>query len=341
MALELKIPVTQSVGCSLSFQTDTYTHTHACTYKWRRHFFVFFHIIQIPWSPPLIPSSTWKTAQTSHINFMVEILSLIKLMFVEHLLYAFPDFSSKPYFQSPFVSSLPIPPHSKEEGDREGRAQFSVTSEKTPWCAFATCGRSVMSSVCKNHSMVQQDQTDICVRDGQTKMEHPIVALPEEAGLEGFSGWVSFPGFCRWKQGLKVVTPLCRQGHRGPEWIPSDSFLPGIRPADSFFLVSASDNFLILKEFPNSGTLCRHLKTGLMEAIQLYIYWICNLHHSGHCGPEQQAWQDLLEGGRWWMSISSAQEGWCALPEWTCSISVALPWELQNIPLNQCSGVAD
>lgn len=180
-----------------------------------------------------------------------------------------------------------------------------------------------------------------CVRDGQTKMEHPIVALPEEAGLEGFSGWVSFPGFCRWKQGLKVVTPLCRQGHRGPEWIPSDSFLPGIRPADSFFLVSASDNFLILKEFPNSGTLCRHLKTGLMEAIQLYIYWICNLHHSGHCGPEQQAWQDLLEGGRWWMSISSAQEGWCALPEWTCSISVALPWELQNIPLNQCSGVAD
>lgn len=41
-----------------------------------------------------------------------------------------------------------------------------------------------MSSVCKNHSMVQQGQTDISVRGRQTKMERPIVALPEGASLE-------------------------------------------------------------------------------------------------------------------------------------------------------------
>lgn len=131
---------------------------------------------------------------------------------------------------------LSIFPHiPKEEGDREGRrAQFNVTSGRTPWRAFATCGRSVMSSVCKNHSMVQQSQTDISVRDRQTKMERPIVALPEEAGLEGASGRVSFPGFCRWKQGWRWSHPCANREIRAQKWIPSDSFLPGIRPADSF-----------------------------------------------------------------------------------------------------------
>lgn len=231
------------------------------------------------------------------------------------------------------LSPLSLFPHiPKEEGDREGRtAQFSVTSERTPWCAFATCGRrSVMPSVCKNHSMVQQDQRDICVRDRQTKMEHPIVLYQKGQAWRELQDECHFLASAGRSRVWRWSHPCVNRKIGAQKWIPSDSFLPRIRPADSFFLVSASDNFLILKEFPNSGTLYRHLKTGLMEAIQLYIYiyWICNLHHSGHCGPEQQVWKDLFEGGRWWMSISSAQEGWCALSEWTCSISMALPWEL-------------
>lgn len=120
--------------------------------------------------------------------------------------------------------------------------------------------------------MEKQGQTDVSVRDKQTKMELPVVALLGEAVGSRLQDSVCFPGFCRWEQGWRSSCNCARMESGVHKWTPSDLFHPVIRPADSPLPVSASDNFLILKEFPNSGALCRHLKIGLMEAIRLYIH---------------------------------------------------------------------
>ena len=134
----------------------------------------------------------------------MEILSFMKLMFAEYLLYALPDFSSQPHCHHHDLSPLSLSSHiSKEEQNREGkrRAGFSVTSEKTPWCALATGARSVMSPLSKDRGMVKQGQTDISVRDRRTNTELPVVARLGEAVWSKLQDSVSFPGFCRWERG--------------------------------------------------------------------------------------------------------------------------------------------
>lgn len=144
---------------------------------------------------------------------MVEIRSFIKLMLVEHLLYAFPDFS---FSQLP-LCPLPTPHSPKEEQNRagRGRAPFGATSERTPWCAFATGGRLVMSSLRRHHSMVKQGQTDTC--EGQTDGSGAVVAAAGEAGVERASGQSGMSWLPQVEAGFKVTLPLCTPGCWGPE----------------------------------------------------------------------------------------------------------------------------
>lgn len=233
------------------------------------------------------------------------------------------------------LSPLFLFPHiPKEEGRNKSPIQCHF------WKNTVECFRylwKVSDVTCLQEPQHGATGSDRHTCEGQTdKMEHPVVTLPEEAGLED----KSFSGFCRWKHGWRWPHPCANREIRAQKWIPSDSFLPGIRPADSFFLASPSDNFLILKEFPNSGTLCRHLKTGLMAAIQhIYTeYAICTIQATA--GQNSRPGKTSLRAEV--MNVHFlCPGGWCALPEGTYSISVALPWELQNIPLNQCCGVTD
>lgn len=58
----------------------------------------------------------------------------------------------------------------------------SLLGRKTqkPWYAFATNGRSVISSLHKDHSMLQQGQTDSSVRNGQMEPELPVLLYQEK-----------------------------------------------------------------------------------------------------------------------------------------------------------------
>lgn len=60
----------------------------------------------------------------------------------------------------------------------------------------------------KDHSIMEQGQTDTSARDRWIEMECPVVALPREAGWDR----VCFPGFWR-GSGVEVIMSLCTPGN--------------------------------------------------------------------------------------------------------------------------------
>lgn len=99
------------------------------------------------------------------------------------------------------------------------------------------------------------------------------------SGKVGGGGNKVLSWFLQRGAGLEVITLLCTQENWGLEMDPPDFSLSVIRPADfPSPSLRLSDNFLFLKQLPNSGTLCRHFKIGLMEAIRcIYMYILLNM----------------------------------------------------------------
>lgn len=99
-------------------------------------------------------------------------------------------------------------------------------------------------------------------------MALPVGVGPGEVGLKQALGQSVLSWLLEVGAGWEVTMTLCTQGNWGPEMDPLlILFFPVIRPADSHLSLYLSDNFLILKGLPDSGTLCRHFKIGLMEAL--------------------------------------------------------------------------
>lgn len=142
-------------------------------------------------------------------------------MFVEHLLYAFPDSSSKPYFQSRFVSSLHISPHS-QRGRGQGRKKSPIQCHF--WKNSLACFRhlwKVSDVICVQEPQHGATESDRHICEGQTDENGaPHCCSTRRGRLVGSFRTSVISWLLQVEAGLKVITPLCKQGNRGPEMDP-------------------------------------------------------------------------------------------------------------------------